>query len=104
MAYVKEQWWFEPGDGRRIGWLWPEDMEAICESYYGTEHWVDRYAKDFGYSRAQVDRWKHGQAPIPKHIAQIVQMMSVLKINKLSFDPVDAPWLPVGTGANARRA
>lgn len=88
------KWWLEHTDGRRIGWLWPEDLEAILEIHYGKRKWVNGFAEDFGLSRSTVDRWREGKVPIPKHVAQIVTMMASLKSRDIPMSPIEAAWLP----------
>lgn len=104
MAFTKEDWWHTDKDGRRIGWLWPEDMEAILESFYGERKWVNAFSQAFGFSRSTVDRWRDGTTPIPKHVAQIVNMLGTMKVRGLPLDEVQADWLPSGDGANAKQA
>lgn len=101
MAYTKEEWWTTDKDGRRIGWLWPEDMEVILEAYYGQRRWVNSFAEQFGFSRSAVDRWRDGKTPIPKHVAMIVQMISQLKLHEIPLSEVEASWLPSGEGVNS---
>jgi hypothetical protein len=101
MAFVKDEWWHVDSAGRRIGWLWPEDMESILESFYGERKWVNKFSKSFGFARSTVDRWKEGHTPIPKHVAQIINMLGTLKVRGLPMTDVEAPWLPEGDGANA---
>lgn len=107
MAYVKEDWWHEvPEAGnkkRRIGWLWPEDFVATLSSRFG-RGWVEKAEEEFGLSRAQIDRYQHGEAPIPKVVAMAVVMMDALKGAKKPVPRLEAPWLPLGEGANARHA
>lgn len=102
MAFTKEQWWHTDKEGRRIGWLWPEDMEAILDSFYGERKWVLAFAAEFGFSRSTVDRWRDGTTPIPKHVAQIVNMLGTMKVRNLPLSQVEAGWLPEAGGANAR--
>lgn len=102
MAYTKEEWWFTDEDGRRIGWLWPEDMEAILESFYGARKWVNAFAKEFGFARSTVDRWRDGSVPIPKHVAQIINMLGTLKVRGLPLAPIEADWLPDVEGSKAK--
>lgn len=94
MAYVKEAWWYVAEDGRRIGWLWPEDFEAILESFYGERKWVDKFAGDFGYHRSTVDRWRKGTTPIPKSVAQEISMLNSLKLRGVALTALEASWLP----------
>ena len=101
MAFTKDEWWIVDSTGRRIGWLYPEDMAVILESFYGHRKWVNQFAADYGFSRSSVDRWKDGRTPIPKHVAMILNMLSTLKVRKIPMSPIEAPWLPQGTGANS---
>jgi len=98
MAFTKDDWWIVDSTGRRIGYLYPEDFAGILESFYGHRRWVTQFAKDFGFSRSAVDRWKDGRTPIPLHIAQLMNMLSTHKTRGLPLTPVDAPWLPVRSG------
>jgi hypothetical protein len=102
MAYVKDKWWHTDSQGRDIGWLWPEDFVSILESFYGRRKWVHSFCYEFGFSRAQVDRWAKGKAPIPKYVAVAVSMMATLKLHKLSMGDLEASWLPDVEGANAK--
>lgn len=95
MAFTKEDWWHVDGEGRRIGYLWPEDMEAILESFYGERKWVNAFSEKFGFSRSTVDRWRDGTNPIPKHVAMIVNMIGTHNVRNLTLDDIEAPWLPV---------
>lgn len=101
MAFVKEEWWIVDGNGRRIGFLYPEDMAMILESYYGNRKWVNQFAEDFGHSRSAVDRWKDGKTPIPKHVAMTLNLLSAMKTRGIPITPVDAPWLPESTRTKA---
>ena len=94
MAFVKEDWWIVDGEGRRIGFIYPEDMAMILESFYGHRRWVNAFAEQFGHSRSAVDRWKEGKTPIPKHIAMTLNMLSSMKTRGIPITEVDAPWLP----------
>jgi hypothetical protein len=102
MAYTKADWWHTDAKGRRIGWLYPEDMEAILESFYGPRKWVMAFADQFGFARSTVDRWRDGSTPIPKHVAQCIEMLSAFKVRNLPLTTVEAPWLPAVEGSNAR--
>jgi hypothetical protein len=109
MAYVKEQWWYEDSDGRRIGWMWPEDFEVILDSIYSAPRWNHAFADDFGYARTTVDRWRDGTNPIPKSVAQIVNILNRTQKHEkgetkvLHKLPIEADWLPDIVGANARK-
>jgi hypothetical protein len=102
MAYTKEEWWHKDKEGRRIGWLWPEDMEAILESAYGPRKWVNTFSQKFGFARSTVDRWRDGSTPIPKHVAMIVNMISSNNVRGIPTPDIEADWLPDVEGANAK--
>ncbi len=94
MAYTKGDWWHVDKEGRRIGYLYPEDMEAILESFYGERKWVNTFSEKFGFSRSTVDRWRDGSNPIPKHVAMIINMIGTHNVRGLPLDDIDASWLP----------
>lgn len=102
MAFTKEDWWHTASDGRRIGWLWPEDFEVILESFYGERKWVNTFSAEFGFSRSTVDRWRDGTTPIPKNVAHLVSMLGTFKIKGIALPELVADWLPESTGANGR--
>jgi hypothetical protein len=102
MAFTTDKWWHTDQQGREIGWLWPEDFSTILESFHGERKWVYKFMYEFGFSRAQIDRWAKGKAPIPKHVAMIVSMLGTFKNHKLPLSSIEAPWLPEVYGANAR--
>lgn len=105
MAFTSAKWWHTDAEGREIGWLYPEDFVAILEAHYGVNKsvsWVLSFAQANGLSRAQVDRYAKGKAPIPRYLANLVSMMGTLSVRKIPFDPVQADWLPDVEGANAK--
>ena len=102
MAYNKEKWWHEDKQGRKIGWLWPEDFSAILESFYGERVWAKRFGEDFGYHRATIDRYRNGRTPLPKNVAMEVQMLGTLKVREIALSPVDADWLPAVQGSSGK--
>lgn len=94
MAFTKAPWWIEDSAGRRIGYLHPEDMVVILETYYGHRKWISMFCRDFGYSRSAIDRWKEGKTPIPQDVAMQLNMLMTLKNHGLALTRVEAPWLP----------
>ncbi len=89
-----KEWWHTDEEGRRIGYLWPEEFSAILESWYGERLWVNAVCEEFDLSRSQVDRYRHGQAPIPKIIAMVVQMIADCDLRGAPMPVVSAHWLP----------
>lgn len=105
MAYVANDWWYTDPQGRRIGWLFPEDFVAILTSFYDANSatsWVLAFSQQYGFSRAQVDRWAKGIAPIPKYVAGLVALMGTMKTRKISVELIQADWLPEVVGAGAK--
>ena len=100
MANIKNEFWYTDREGRRIGWLWPEDMATILEGFYGQRRWVKGFIKDFGYSRSQVDRWKDGRNPIPKDVAQIINMLGTMRVRGIPLSPIQVNH-PAGCGCAA---
>lgn len=88
------EWWYTDDQGRRIGWLWPEDFNAILESWYGKRMWVNEFCREFDMSRSQVDRYRHGQAPIPKTLAITISILSTLRNHDIAMPDITAEWLP----------
>lgn len=103
MAYLKEEWWHTDAAGRRIGWMWPEDFSAMLSGVYGDRKWIANFSGMTGIARATVDRWRLGRLPIPKHIAQLVLLLAEKDSRGEIMMDIDAPWLPVGEGANFYR-
>jgi hypothetical protein len=102
MAFHTADWWKVDSMGRKIGWMWPEDFEAMLEAAYGDRRWVIKFCYEFGYSRATVDRYRTGALPIPKPVACAVHMLSAMRMNKVPFDGIEAPWLPEVDGSAAK--
>ncbi len=103
MAYTADEWWKTDKDGRRIGWMWPEDFTAILQAHYNMKtKWIVTFAKDFGISAATVRRYRDGDNPIPKQVARHVQMLDMIRANRSELPELQAEWLPVCNGANAR--
>jgi hypothetical protein len=102
MAFTKDVWWHVDKQGRRIGWLWPEDLISICESLYG-EKWMERVSADFGQSISTTIRWKKGHMPVPRLAAFAIHALNQLQAKGITVPDMTASWLPVGTGANARQ-
>lgn len=105
MAYTADEWWKTDKDGRRIGWMWPEDFTAELQAHYNMKtKWITTFAKEFGISAATVRRYRDGENPIPLQVARHVQMLNMIKANRSGMPVLQAEWLPVCRGANARVA
>lgn len=82
---------------RRIGHMWPEDYEAILRTVFG-KSWVKDFARYAGMSRDQVDKYRHGENPIPKIVALMVTMLYETAQrqrgrDKTKFVELDTFWL-----------
>lgn len=98
----KEEWYHIDKSGRKIGWMYPEDMEAIAESIWGARKWVDGLSFYLRVDRSKIDNWRHGRTAIPKSIALLFEMIQDRGINLHKLPQISAPWLPPTTGANGR--
>lgn len=85
--------------GRRIGHMWPEDLEAYLKASYG-DGWIAKFSRYAGISRDTLDLYRKGTLPIPKPIAQLVLMirwyaMNTPKEKKRRKVELETPWLDV---------
>jgi hypothetical protein len=81
-------------DGRRIGYMWPEEFEAYGVSLWGRERWIREMQNYMGLSVGTVGRYRHGIRPIPKHIAELLLLRHMFKTRQLKNLPVlKTPWL-----------
>lgn len=96
------QWWYEDEEGRKIGWLWPEEFDAICTSIWG-KYYPKLMAADIGVRRGTIDEWKHGRSPIPKLVAEYLSMRQSNAARGIGHSPLEAEWLPYTNGSNGRR-
>ena len=71
------QWCYVDGQGRRIGYIWPEDFKAIIDSVWGWTHGVTGFANWSGMQDAHIRTYVNGKTPIPKHIALLVEMLQL---------------------------
>ena len=93
MAIAKE-WWKTDAAGRRIGWMYPEEFEALVGAHYDERGWARRFAEDFDLSQPTVYRYRDGTLPIPKMIAALVLAMVQLGERGIARHLPDAEWLP----------
>ena len=99
-----KEWWLVDGAGRKIGWLWPEDLLAILDSIWGKRKGIGGFARYAGFNRNTVELWCNGKSPVPRHIALLVELMQREVIarqrqdrNKhpsMKLPSADAHWLP----------
>lgn len=97
-------WWHTDSAGRKIGWMWPEDLLAILDSIWGRRKGIGGFSRYAGFSRTTVEFWCNGKSPVPKHVALLAELMQLEVIsrqrsdrNKYPFDKLpsaDAHWLP----------
>lgn len=97
-------WWHVDSKGRRIGYMWPEDLRVILDSLFGHRKGINGFAAYAGVSRVTIDRYCSGIVPIPRYIALLVTFMQreAMQVEKSQrqFSPekhmtqVEAPWLP----------
>jgi len=100
----KPDWFYTDNTGRRIGYIWPEDMLAIIDSIWGKKQGIKNFARYAGYSRTQVERWCNGKAPVPRNVALLVMFMQRDVISRQRSDrnakpyaklvDLNADWLP----------
>ena len=95
------EWWYTDPDGRRIGWLWPEDFSSIMAGMFGEKMWAKRFSEAFDLSYTQTNRWRRGEVPIPKLAAYAIMATSILKSHGLDLPDLDADasWLPLETNS-----
>jgi hypothetical protein len=101
MPNHKDDWWFVDKEGRKIGWMWPEDFDNFLISLHGDRARAVLFADEFGISRTTVDRWRKGATPIPKYIALLCQLHADMINLGEEVKPVDAAWLPLGSGSSS---
>ena len=70
-----KEWWYTDDKGRKIGWIWPEDMLAVLESIWGKRKGIGGFANYAGFTRTAVEQWCNGRSPVSKHVALLVEMM-----------------------------
>lgn len=103
MSIDKEDWWHTDNAGRKIGYLWPEDLLIVLDSIWGKRKGIGGFSGYAGFNRNTVEHWCNGKSPVPKHIALLVELMQREVIirqrqdrNKhpsMKLPGADAPWL-----------
>lgn len=93
MAYEK-QWWKTDAAGRKIGYMYPEDFEALLAAHYDDKGWVRLFSEDFDISQPTIYRYRDGFTPIPKSVVCNVMMLVQLKERGIARHLPEADWLP----------
>lgn len=99
-----KEWWHTDSKGRKIGWMWPEDLLVILDSIWGRRKGIGGFSRYAGFSRTAVEHWCNGRSPVPKHIALLAELMQLEVISRQHPDrnkypyaklpSADAHWLP----------
>lgn len=96
-------WWFVDNQGRKIGWMWPEDMLSMIESIWGHRQGIGGFARYAGMHRVTVEQYCNGKRAIPKHIALLVTALAKIMIDEKGHQKahpwrvlpgIEAGWLP----------
>ena len=99
----RADWWFEDRLGRKIGYLWPEDILAIIESIWGHRQGIKNFALYTGITRSHIERYCNGKKPIQKQTAMLLLNMQELFLERNAqrlahpwreLPRIEAPWLP----------
>lgn len=99
----RADWWFVDSNGRKIGYMWPEDIKAILESIWGKGQGIKCFAAYAGLTRTTVEKYCNGRMPVPKTVALLVLTMQELMLEKGAhlrqypwriFPKTEATWLP----------
>lgn len=97
-----KEWWHTDSKGRRIGYMWPEDLLLILDSIWGRRKGIGGFSDYAGLHRATIERYCNGKNAIPKHIALMALMLqklmpgkttSSVSYNMREFPTADADWL-----------
>lgn len=104
---IAPEWWHVDSTGRKIGWLWPDDMLIAIEAIWGRGKGRQEFARYAGLGRSTVEEYCNGKSPVPRHIAALV--MALIKLVKKphggldktsaqfrtsTFPKIEAEWLP----------
>jgi len=81
------EWWHVDNQGRKIGYMWPEDMLIAIESIWGHRKGIEGFSRYAGFNRTTVEHWCRGLKPVPRHVALLV--LSLEKLVHRWVDPRD---------------
>ena len=99
----RADWWHVDSQGRKIGYMWPEDFKAILESIWGRQQGIKNFALYAGLNRGTVEYYCNGKMPVTKVLAQLVLNMQELMLERKAhtrvhpwreIPRVEASWLP----------
>lgn len=99
----RTDWWFVDSRGRKIGYMWPEDMLSIIESIWGHTQGIKNFALYTGVTRSQIERYCNGKVPIQKAMALLVLSLQELMLERDAHNKrypwrhiprCETPWLP----------
>lgn len=112
VARKNPDWWHVDSQGRKIGYMWPEDMLTAIESIWGYRKGIEGFSRYAGFNRTSVEKWCRGVSPIPRHVAIMVLTLEKLVHRWVRNDPhrrathrshtrdfprLDPTWLPERT-------
>lgn len=98
----RKDWWFVDRNGRKIGYLWPEDFRAMIDSVWGAKSSVQMFARYAGFTTKTVYDWAKGDKAVPKDVAQLLTVMQQLLIDRKAqtrahpwreLPPLEADWI-----------
>jgi hypothetical protein len=87
----RADWWYVDSKGRKIGYMWPEDLLAILESIWGWQKGIKNFAIYTGFARPTVEKYCNGKLAIPKHIAALALNMQEVMLAREAHKKV-TPW------------
>lgn len=105
MPVYKEDWWHTDEQGRRVGWMTPEQFEGWINSIYPTGKAPRlQFANAMGMDVSKISRWMTGKDPIPKWVAHLPELWRRASPHYDFNKSPEAPWLPFTDSVNGRQA
>ena len=86
------EWWHVDSQGRKIGYMWPEDLLTVIESIWGHRKGIEGFSRYAGFSRTTVEYWCNGTRAVPRHAALLA--LSLEKLVHRWVDPNDRHRAP----------
>ena len=93
MPYQTKTWWHTDPEGQRIGYMHPNEFDALLALVYPKGNPRQHFAEDMGLNTATVVRYATGVNPIPRYMAVMVLMIAGREDPTAPLPPVVAPWL-----------